>query len=171
MLLRAGLSALPASLRHSTAALVAAPCVAAPYRRLGQQQQPASGSSPSPRTSVQARFYADDGSAGAVIEPAIDESAVKLYAAFGVYKGKAAMQTSIIGPTWEPYISKNAAAAAGGAPPQPRGETVNREGVMFLQFATVNAGAGSRPGDRTYNWWVAVRMWGAALCTTTRACR
>ena len=64
----------------------------------------------------------------------------QVYAKFNVYKGKGALQLSLIPPTWKD-------TAKGGV-------YVDREGVLFMEFAATNATAQQQQGygNRSYNW-------------------
>jgi len=80
------------------------------------------------------RAYQDDATG---VTPAANS---KAYAKFSVYKGKAAMQMSLIGPTWRTTASGSV--------------YIEREGVIFMEFASVaGGGAGGQGfGERLYDW-------------------
>lgn len=90
---------------------------------------------------VQTRLYSE-----AAEVPTADTTR---FASYSVYKSKGAMRVSLIGSSWVSLSPKD------GAPARSPVDVIDREGVMLLEFANANAGAGSTsPGERTYNWCV-----------------
>lgn len=87
------------------------------------------------RFTVSPRAYTSD-SDPSFPAPASNQRAISKYA---VYKGKAAMQMGLIGPTWKFGPKGNGLAI------------LDREGVVLLEFASSNSG-GNGVGDRSYDW-------------------
>lgn len=74
----------------------------------------------------------------AYAEPSSAARSNRVYTNFAVYKGSAAMNFKVIKPNWE-YRADGALA-------------MKDAGVALLEFAPAQAGSGSAPGERRYDW-------------------
>lgn len=87
-----------------------------------------------PQRQICAMSYAQQ----AYQDPAATQRSNRVYTNFAIYKGSAAMNFKVIKPSWE-YRADGALA-------------LKDAGVALLEFAPAQAGSGSQPGERRYDW-------------------